>query len=249
MLAYSIALSAVAAGDAPGTPASSRPAGRAGRARTTRVRGDLLRRRGGANGQPPAGGGPGQLPDRRAGPDDRAGGPGQHGGQRAQSAGQRGEHRRPFRRRGSGLARALRLRRSGQQGCRGLGQRAVRRRRLGQRAEGRGEGQFLRPARVDTTEQRIDQPVDHLGPEPGPDVGGDGRVTVPRRGRPVQVLAGPGQPLIGQHPGASQVTPGGQVRGHAHELALRQRPHGTPGPDGRGRGPGRHELVAEADVR
>ncbi len=35
MLAYSIPLSAAAAGDAPGTPARSRPAGRAGRASTT----------------------------------------------------------------------------------------------------------------------------------------------------------------------------------------------------------------------
>ncbi len=213
MLAYSMPPSAAAAADAPGTPASSRPAGRAGRARTTASA--VISS--GAAAEPTVSRQPVAVRAssrtvarvRMTAPEASASTAGSVPSPPASVVNTGGR----FGGRGSGLARALRLRRGGQQGCRGLGQRAVRRRGRGQRAEGRVEGQFLRPARVDPAEQRIDQPVDHLGAEPGPDVGGDGRVAVPRRGRPVQVLAGPGQPLSRQHPGASQVPPGARSAG------------------------------------
>ena len=240
MLAYSIAASAAAAADAPGTPLSRRDAGRAGRASTTAS----ARISSGSAADPTTSRHPVAVRVssrtvarvRTVAPEAA----GHRRGQRAQPVGQRGEHGRAGGRVRPGPCR----RRRRYQGPHRLGQRPVRPGGRSQRAQRGLERQLLRPPGVDPAEQRVDQPVHQLRPEPGPDVGGHRHVAVARGGGQLEVLPGPGQPGGRQHPAGGQPV---QVRGHAHELPRRERVQGAPAPDGRGRGAGQHQPVPQPD--
>ena len=143
---------------------------------------------------------------------------------------------------GAGVGRGRRDGAGGEQRCDRAGQRVVLARRGGERREGRGERQVFGPARVHAAEQRVDQPVDDLGAEPGADVLGDGDVA--GLSGQLGLVPRPRDALGGDDPGGRKLV---QVGGHAHELPAGQRPHRAPGVDG-GRGDaGRDKGVAKAD--
>ena len=209
------------------------PPGRPGRDRDDhRVGVDDLRRRRRAHSEAPSAFGAGQLAHHRAGADRGARRLREDLRQRAEPARERAEHR-PGRRRGN------RGGRGGQQrtGC--LGQRPESPRRGGQRRQRRVEGKLRGQPRVHPAEQRVDQPVDDLGPEPGPDILRDGHITVARGSRQLQVADRARDAIAGHHAGRGQLR---HVGRHAHELTARQRPQLAPGPDRRRRGARHHQV-------
>jgi hypothetical protein len=169
------------------------PPGRPGRHREYhRVGVDRFRRRRRSHGEPPPAFGPGQLAHHRAGADRRPRRLRQHLGQRAEPAGERAEHL---------PNRSCSGPRRGQQGPGRFRQGPEPPRRGGQRRQRRLEGKLRGKPRVHAAEQRVDQPVDNLGAEPGRHVAGDRDVAVVRGSRQLEVPRGPRDTLLGHHPG------------------------------------------------
>lgn len=126
----------------------------------------------------------------------------------------------------------------------GVEQRAVGARGGGDRRHRRVEGEPFDEPGVHAAEQGLDEAVDDLAAEAGPDVVGDGHVGAARRLGQDEVERDARQPGRGQHPRGRQRP---QVGRDAHDLAGRERTQPAAAEDGGGGGPGVHEVVAAAE--